>query len=130
MGTNYYCDEEDVVCPTCNHAKNGYNKHIGKSSMGWCFSLHVYPEDGINFLDDWRKFLSTAGRIYDEYDTDYTVDELMSIITDRSHKGSWTEEDLAENSAVAGPNGLARHDSRCCVGHGKGTWDYIDGDFS
>jgi hypothetical protein len=31
-----------------------------------------------------------------------------------------------------GPNGLIRHliDGRFCVGHGEGTWDLINGEFS
>lgn len=48
MGTNFYfyenpeINEEDAL-------------HIGKSSAGWCFSLHIIPELGIRDLSDWTK---------------------------------------------------------------------------
>lgn len=49
MGTNYY-----VYAPT-NH-NNG--KHFGKRSAGWDFALHVYPDEGINCLEDWLWLVS------------------------------------------------------------------------
>ena len=36
MGTNYYLND----------------RHIGKSSAGWYFALHIYPEENINSLDE------------------------------------------------------------------------------
>lgn len=50
MGTNYYLHTK----PDCECCGRGFEPlHIGKSSGGWCFSLHVMPEDNINTLDDW-----------------------------------------------------------------------------
>ena len=38
MGTNYYWQESEP-CAACGR---GYEQvHVGKSSAGWCFSLHV-----------------------------------------------------------------------------------------
>jgi hypothetical protein len=135
MGTNYY-QRERPPCPTCG--SKGEVRHIGKSSGGWCFTLHVYPEDGINDLDDWLKLL-VAGNIYDEYEEELTFREMVKIITDRSWARkttpygypSWEAFDR-ENGAVAGPNGLHRHqiDGCRCIGHGSGTWDICVGDFS
>ncbi len=51
MGTNYYLHEKPD-CECCGRPFEAL--HIGKSSSGWCFSLHVMPEDMINTLDDWR----------------------------------------------------------------------------
>ena len=61
MGTNYYLYEGSEACPTCKRPFEPL--HIGKSSAGWCFSLHVIPEEGINTLDDWRTRWGTPGTI-------------------------------------------------------------------
>ena len=41
MGTNYYLHKKPP-CEACGHEPAPL--HIGKSSGGWCFSLHVIPE--------------------------------------------------------------------------------------
>lgn len=113
MGTNYYLHEK----PACECCGREYEAlHIGKSSGGWCFSLHVIPEVGINSLDDWRARWSAPGvHIQDEYGSRIEAAEMEAIITERSS-----------------PYGLRRHgvDDRHCVGQGEGTWDYITGEFS
>jgi len=114
MSTNYYLHKE----PPCECCGRPYESlHIGKSSAGWAFSLHVIPEDGINDLDDWEALWSEDGAyITDEYDMTIQPDEMMSIITERS----WHD----------GP--LLRHqiDGSFCIAHGRGTWDLIPGEFS
>jgi len=126
MGTNYYLHDK----PPCACCKREYEpRHIGKSSAGWCFALHVIPEDDINTIDDWRSLWSKSGcYIADEYGAKIEVDEMEKIITDRERlKGSKLTDDwLSANWAVRGPNGLARHkvDGVYCLGHGDGTWDY------
>lgn len=132
MGTNYYA--KPLFGPI---------KHIGKSSFGWCFALHVYPEEGLSTLDDWKKFLTkrrmlVRPRIVDEYGREISFDKMMRIITERTYKSDivpfgyndW-EHFYRSNHAISGPNGLARSiiGSVHCVGHGDGTWDYIVGDF-
>jgi len=52
MGTNYYLYPASP-CKACGRSYEA--KHIGKSSAGWCFLLHVIPEEGINDLEDWKK---------------------------------------------------------------------------
>ena len=42
MGTNYYFEDSSEVCECCG--RGAESLHIGKSSGGWCFSLHVMPE--------------------------------------------------------------------------------------
>ena len=147
MGTNYYLKQEcNAPCEHCDLQP----LHIGKSSGGWVFSLHVYPtvEDGqkcIDDLDDWIElFTKNPTGIYDEYDRPVTVLEMMHIITDRHWSddpdyfkkpmkdgGSWVEFHQ-QNQSCAGPYGLLRHrvDGRHCIKHGSGTWDLIVGDFS
>lgn len=48
MGTNYYYYQD--VCPHCG--KPDKKLHIGKSSGGWYFSLHIIPEEKIFNLKD------------------------------------------------------------------------------
>ena len=82
MGTNYYWHESgERRCPHCDQETP--SRHIGKSSMGWCFSLHVYPADGIVTLDDWRAKWASGGAIFDEYGDRVSVPEMETTIHDR-----------------------------------------------
>ena len=139
MGTNYYLHQkEDCTC--CGRPFEPL--HIGKSSGGWCFSLHVMPEDNINTLDDWRALWSVHGAfIRNEYGERVPIEEMEKIITERIgavwDQERWTmfyssEADFhAKNHSERGPNNLCRHKiGPHCVGHGEGTWDYIPGEFS
>lgn len=104
MGTNYYLHIEPTWEPL----------HIGKSSGGWCFSLHVMPEDGVNTLDDWRALWNSPyAHICNEYGEKVTVERMERVITHRTPE-------------------CRRHDidGRHCVAHGDGLWDYIAGEFS
>ena len=135
MGTNYYAIKSKK--PPCEHCGREYDDprlHIGKSSGGWCFSLHVIPEEGLNSLDDWKRYLTSGDvTIEDEYGTPRTFEELMQTITERGRRDplTWSDEMLDRNHAIPGPNNLVRHriDQYCC-GHGEGTWDLITGNFS
>lgn len=131
MGTNFYL-HKDAPCPTCGHCKDE-PLHIGKSSFGWCFSLHVMPELGINDLEDWIALWSAPGaHIKDEYGDSITAAQMLSRITERA--GRHVENDLFDydrNRAEPGPKGLVRHQiGPHCVKHGEGTWDCIKGEFS
>lgn len=114
MGCNYYARINP--CPTCGHSRE--KLHIGKSSWGWAFTLHVIPEEGINTLEDWERILSGENvGIYDEYGDNVSLADLLDTIKDRDKK--W-------------PTGARRHDidGIHCIGHGEGSWDYIKGEFS
>lgn len=129
MGTNYYLyQKSDCVC-----CKRPYQPlHIGKSSGGWYFSLHVIPEDNINDLDDWRELWSKEGAVIrSEYDEPVSVAEMENIITERSWPKR-TDFDYLRNSAEPGEFNLVRHriDGGHCIKHGEGTWDCILGEFS
>ena len=114
--------------------------HIGKSSYGWCFSLHVgkwlndsddAPE--AHTLEDWQALWNREGWvIVDEYQRTVTPEEMFSIITERGGEHTSIGFDYHRNHAEPGPNNLVRHriDGRHCVGHGGGTYDYIPGEFS
>jgi len=131
MGTNYYLYTEPA-CKTCGHAKEPL--HIGKSSGGWHFSLHVIPEEGIESLDDWQRVWShPESHIEDEYGDIISAEEMLMAITERSSTRDGLDSfNFASNAAEVGLNNLVRHviDGRHCVGHGDGTYDYMRGEFS
>lgn len=116
MSTNYYLiHDERPPCPRCCRPYPNEHLHIGKSSAGWCFTLHYDEEHGLTSLDAWRSKWSEPGwRIQDEYGERITPERMMEIITKRYH-----------------PNGLRRHPiGQHCVAHGEGTWDMVPGHFS
>ena len=126
MGTNYYARTN--MCKCCGR----YDElHIGKSSIGWTFSLHVYPDIVINSLEDWKELMEKS-TIVDEYGEEITFSKMLDIITNRKFDGvDITEYVLKKNNAIMGPNGLLRHElSDRCIGHGEGTWDLMVGYFS
>ena len=145
MGTNYYFRKPLTnYCEHCGRSDPPEELHIGKSSGGWCFSLHVCPEQGIHTLDDWGAIWPN-GTILDEYGDELTRLEMLAVITTgRSSTKDWdsrwalnsgysSEEAFhRSNHSERGPNGLLRHriDGSHCIGHGPGTYDYIVGDFS
>jgi hypothetical protein len=133
MGTNYYAvkgdyaPEADYDHPLHGFVKWGTGKpamiHIGKSSGGWCFSLHIYPELGVHTLADWKVFAPTliaeGWRIEDEYRDAITLDELWGVV-ERVDWERWNGRPLLRADLSYGH----------CVGHGEGLYDYITGEFS
>lgn len=114
MSTNYYLFNK----PDCECCGRPFEPlHIGKSSGGWCFTLHVMPNDNIHTLDDWRELWSQPGAfIRNENGEKVPIADMEHIITKREWRGQ----------------PLLRHtiDGVHCIGHGPGTWDYIVGEFS
>lgn len=110
MGMNYY-----LHIDRCEHCGRGAERiHIGKSSVGWAFALHVVPTHGLLTLSDWeRMFLADACSIRNEDGEIVSAADMVGIITDRPV--DWQRHP---------------HDDRSMVGHGRGTWDLIAGDFS
>ena len=159
MGTNYYFRKPLTnYCEHCGRSDPPEELHIGKSSGGWCFGLHVYPEDGIRGLADWEAIWATPGTIVNAYGEDVTREEMYLVIAERSRGKDWeapwwapkpcgtdfkgnpvtipgylSEADFHRfNHSERGPKGLLRHrvDGHHCIGHGPSTYDYIVGDFS
>jgi len=135
MGVNYYYKtDRRFLLDHCEPDEDGLI-HIGKSSHGWCFALHVYPPL-IRTLNCWIEVWEIGKcLITDEYGCNMTPKEMHTVITDRSHPerpGYFTRDLLEENFAEVGPNGLLRRkiDGIYCVGHGLGTWDAMVGQFS
>ena len=88
MGTNYYLStgtKEKVICNYgCEHEIEE-NLHIGKSSFGWYFSLHVIPEKNLNELEDWKKILKD-GVITNEYGENISYETIIEIILSKDFK--------------------------------------------
>lgn len=137
MGTNYYLHVlKDDACAHCKRPATIERLHIGKSSTGWYFSLHVIPERGINDLIDWVLFMTFAPpgtKIKDEYGQSIEFVKLMDVITRRYHPHpvTWSEVMLRQNDAIQAQHGLVRFkiDGKHCIKHGAGTWDLIIGEF-
>ena len=119
MGTNYYfhVQQEAVVIngqqELLPNFKDSSTLHIGKSSCGWCFALHVIPDLDINDLKDWETFImDNEGILKDEYDTKVSLDNLLQVITQRKQ------------------DSLRHQPCNRYVKQGKGTWDCLCGNFS
>lgn len=140
MGMNYYLRPSRNVLRWFGNPHpfpswgNCLKLHIGKSSAGWCFALHIHPDLGIHSLGGWKPWFRRH-RIEDETGRRISYKALIDIITDRSwptNAGRFTPEYLARNHATPGPNNLLRHrvDGSFCISNGNGTWDLMLGDFS
>lgn len=129
MGTNYFLHNKQSICPTCQHDAEE-PLHIGKSSAGWVFGLHVIPEEGLVGLAEWQaRWSADSSTIRDEYGETVSPDEMLKIVTERSwpYYKQQTKPSVSYQR-IEGPNNLWRHPlDRCCVGHGEGTWDLMQG---
>lgn len=99
--------------------------HIGKSSCGWHFSLCVYPEFGINNLEDWIQLFTEPGnKIVDEYGEQISDDDMIRIITVRKAP-KWEDDPAAikkyEEQVIESSNDLAVY----CGGRTFTTYDEI-----
>lgn len=114
MSTNYYLRAK----PACDHCGRGPARglHIGKSSTGWAFALHVYPdgehlgEPAPRNLDEW--IARFAEGVINEYGDDVSPELMLKIITERPV--------------------CHRHEPYPghCIGPGAGTYDLLIGEFS
>lgn len=133
MGTNFYLHYD--VCEHCRQGKRAL--HIGKSSVGWKFSLHVVPwydmddgrdakDGGIDSLEKWQAEWAKPGtRISNEYDpyAPISIDEMMEIITERTHPSG---ELMAHHPGKPDP----RSERNVEPGPPGSTYDLVTGEFS
>jgi len=146
MGTNYYLHKGKQPCTCCNLSSDRDPTHIGKSSYGWTFALHVLPELGITSLESWLKFIEKDGpnTIFNEYGEIVSIDEFKDIVLKRGNGNYCMSNDDADKRrtheygkpVIYHPvqSTLRRHnvDGEFCVGHGPddATYDLIRGHFS
>jgi hypothetical protein len=133
MGTNYYLHTGDCKC--CGHS--GEVLHIGKSSAGWHFLLHVHPDKKIHDLADWEPKFNAGGVIMDEHGDVIEPKQMMDIIIGRSKTVSWWEVPQGweswesfhlANQSERGLHGLIAH--RYKAKRTYGTYDITEIDFS
>lgn len=127
MGTNYYL----LGKPSCSHCGRGPGRglHIGTSSAGWAFSLHVYPHDHwrvedfdtsikcIETLEDWLPLFDRFG-VINEYEATVSSAAMIATITERK---PWQGGQPLRRGDIDGYHTIA---------HGPGTWDLCTGEFS
>jgi hypothetical protein len=110
-----------------------YYIHLGKSSVGWYFCVRTYPDNGIEFLEDWVKFFqilrqkNTHFEIVSEYMTPLSVEEFLQIVINREgSEDPFSDKFLKENRARVGLyNLLVDKDMET----GIGPWCYKDREF-
>lgn len=136
MSTNYYL----LKAPNLIERLSGVEpepRHIGTSSIGWCFLLRIYPEDGITTIRDWYKLWTRPRNIIvDEHSYKIITDRFIEIVTKRDDPPYVLSPRPDHHCTTTGygyerhPCGLARMKVgyEGCVGHG-GTYDYVEGDF-
>lgn len=136
MGTNYFLHSQK--CPHCGIERKD-KMHLGKSSAGWCFSLHVYPELELNNWDEMWEYIvfcveEEGYRIENEYGETVYLEEFCSVVLNRSSQTPFCWSWFHKNHALPGPFGLARHpiDGEHCIGNAgpNAPIDYIVGEFS
>lgn len=141
MGTNYFLHSQK--CPHCGIEQKD-KMHLGKSSVGWCFSLHVYPELELNNWQDMWQYIcfcvdEQGYRIENEYGETISPEQFFSIAWNRGSRypydPEWlSKEWLSKNHAKPGPFGLVRHiiDGQHYIGNAglNAPIDYFVGEFS
>lgn len=142
MGTNYYLHKGEQPCKCCGISTDRNPKHIGRSSYGWNFALHVLPEIDINTFADWIQLIgSNQYTIMDEYDEIISLDQLKEIVLNRG-TDQWCPQTLPPIDRRSTypiryhPKyaTLRQHiiDGDFCIAHGPddATYDCIIGIFS
>ena len=108
MSINFYFKHQS--CVSCGHGKE--DLHIGKSSGGYAFGLHIYPSLNICTLEDWLMYMRIfPGKIFDGYGFERSLEELIDTITRRPLEWQHRPEEYLR------------------VVNGPGTYDYLDFDF-
>lgn len=134
MGTNYYLKSDE---PFDGLGFDTTTIHLGKSSSGWHFSLHVYPKQGISNWNNWMVLLLVAiegdgAFIENEYGEKISFASFYDTVVNRKGRGTedCTEAFLKSNYTERGYAGLLRHAllKGYCIGHSEGTYDYLIGE--
>ena len=123
----------DYCTYRCNPVIGGL--HIGKSSYGWIFGLHVFPDLGLNTYEDWEKLLP-YGKIRDEYMEPHTCYQFVEMLYDKVNRAKKQppreENTLSPNDSFVCPesNLFRRKGHDFIVNNTHPLCDYLTGYFS
>lgn len=132
MGTNWYLVKRemvpDILAGTLQLPYDHWTAasrthgtgilHIGKSSGGWRFALHVMPKHGIHDFMDWMAMaIDPEWVVINEYCNIINYVELIRLV---AYRQPMPQCELKYHTI----------DLTHCIGHGSGTWDLIAGEFS
>lgn len=110
MGTNYYAvmnkskfTETEILDMQSEEEhielEDGeFLVHLGKSSFGWRFSLHIYPASGIMNWFDLQNIIHQGIVIYDEYGEEVPYDVFCGIVMDRNRDMEFPMKILANRN--------------------------------
>lgn len=143
MGTNYYLylkSDYEVISNYFKVRKNNnvfnivehellsaIRINIGKSSSGWKFCLHIYPNHNINSFKDWYDILQNDEYIIiDEYNEEINKNEMINIITKKARV--YKKEDtgkIIDNQYIVSEVGLLQHSYQGFIVVENETYDYL-----
>lgn len=143
MGTNYYLylkSDYEVISNYFKVRKNNnlfnfaeyeflspIRIHIGKSSCGWKFCLHIYPNHNINSFKDWYDILQNDEYIItDEYNEVISINKMINIITKKPRV--YKKEDtgkIIDNQYIVSEVGLLQHSYQGFIVVKNETYDYL-----
>lgn len=131
MSTNYYCETGrmlEVECDCGFKHMMPETLHIGKSSCGWTFLLHVIPEKGLECWKDWEEVLVGSRRIFNEYGDDVTLEEMRETVLHRARE--LNDEEKARMEEIAERDGYFLDRRSWLFGGEFGRKQGEDGDYS
>ena len=131
MGMNYYCETGrmfEVECDCGFRHMMPETLHIGKSSWGWTFSLHVIPEKGLECWRDWEEVLKDARRIYNEEGENVSLEELRETVLHRARE--LNDEEKARMEEIAERDGYFLDRRSWLFGGEDSRKQGEDGDYS
>lgn len=143
MGTNYYLylkSDYEIIRNYFKVRKNNnlfniieydllspIRINIGKSSSGWKFCLHIYPNHNINSFKDWYDILKNDEYIIvDEYNRVINLNEMINIITKKPRV--YKKEDtgkIIDNQYIVSEVGLLQHSYQGFIVVENETYDYL-----
>jgi hypothetical protein len=110
MGMNYYLTLKTPIEIPHNELweLQPPRLHIGKSSYGWTFALHVYPDSETRpkGLQEWKELFSNPDFcIVDEEGRQVSEREMLNVILDRDYRDRLLVDNIL------------------CIGYGDGSYD-------
>lgn len=128
MGTNYFVSKKPSLIGILQGGETE-ELHLGKSSVGWCFSLRIYPERGLVNLESWYRYMASGRTIItDEYGGEHELESIIDRIVNRRFNAHSTPKDSSRRQFHK--DGCQRHRISEVCKPGKGPYDLCNYEFS